>query len=97
MPFTACDFLHMCWDRRAPEEVPDEVVFADVIREKIDARALVFVAPFTIAAAVVGGAEIGSESIKMRAAEHIRLPNRARRDSNGGDGGVEFCVRSGEE
>ena len=33
----------------------------------------------------------------MAAPEHVALPHRARRDSDGGDGGVEFCVRGGEE
>lgn len=33
----------------------------------------------------------------MRATEHVRFSDYAGRDGDGGDGGVEFRVRGGEE
>ena len=65
---------------RFPEEVADEVVLADVIREEIYAGAL------------SGGVGLG-QSVEVRAAEHVAFADSAGRDGGGGDGGVEFRVR----
>ena len=55
MAFAACGLLDMGGDWRAPEEIADEVVFADVVGEEIDTWVVVFVASFPFGGAVLGG------------------------------------------
>ena len=66
-----------------PEEVADQMVFADVVGEEVDAWR----------AERVGGGEV----VEVRAAEHVGFADDAGRDEDGVDGCVEFRVRGGEE
>lgn len=67
-----------------PEEVPDEMVLADIEAEEIDPRR-------------VGGVLGGREGVQVRAPEHVRFADDAGRDGDGGYGGVEFGVGGREE
>ena len=66
-----------------PEEVADEVVFADVVGEEVDSGGAVRVR--------------GGEVVEVRAAEHVGFADYAGGDGDGVDGGVEFGVGGGEE
>jgi len=67
-----------------PEEVPDEMVLADIGAEEIDPRR-------------VGGAFGIREGVEVRAPEHVGFADDAGRDGDGGYGGVELGVGGGEE
>ena len=74
------------WDGPFPEEVADEVVFADVLAEEIDSRR------------VLCWRSWGSgQGVEVRATEHVAFPDDAGCDGDGADGGVEFRVRGREE
>ena len=76
----------------APDQVADEVVFADVGREEIDAPA----------AGGLGGGDdwvlVGvGEALEVGFAEHVALAYETGGDADGVDGAVEFGVAGGHE
>jgi hypothetical protein len=75
---------HRRRDGVLPEEVPDEMVLADVGAEEIDPRR-------------VWRTLGGCEGVEVRAPEHVGFADDAGRDCDGGYGGVEFGVGGGEE
>lgn len=75
---------HRWRDGVLPQEVPDEMVLADVGTEEVDPGR-------------VGGVLGGGEGVQVRAPEHVGFADDAGRDGDGGDGGVEFGVGGGEE
>lgn len=74
--------LHACGHWGAPEEGADEVVFADVVGEEIDAGA----------AGGRGGGGGGGQGVEVGAAEHVAFADDAGGDGGGVDAGVEFGV-----
>lgn len=66
---------------RFPEEVSDEMIFADVGGESVDASDFV---------RALGRGR--GKSVEVTAAEHVAFANYAGRDGDGIDAGVEFCV-----
>jgi len=75
---------HRRRDGVLPEEVPDEMVLADIGAEEIDPRR-------------VWRALGVREGVEVRAPEHVGFADDAGRDGDGGYGGVELGVGGGEE
>ena len=75
---------HRSRDGRLPQQVSDQVIFADVMREVVDTGT------------IWRGRRRG-EGVEVRASKHVALTYRAGRDGDGGDGGVVFGVGGGEE
>lgn len=76
-----------------PEQVADEVVFADVAREEVDAAAAVGVVVGAKVRVVLG---VGVP-VEVALAEHVALANDARSDAHGVDGAVKFGMGRGHE
>lgn len=79
-----------------PEQVPDQVVLADVGGEVIEARLLLLLRGHAGGAAGAGERG-GGEQVQVRAAEHVGFADDAGGDGDGVDGRVEFGVRGREE
>ena len=74
------------WDGAFPEEVADEVVFADVLAEEIDPGRV-----------FRGRCRGSGQGVEVGATEHVAFADDAGGDRDGVDGGVELRVRGREE
>lgn len=102
-----------CGERGAPEEVADQVVFADVVREEIDAFArvrsggveeLFELMLLGLCLVRMSGGLLwlvfwvaACEQVEVRAPEHVGFAEQAGGDGDGVDGRVEFGVGGGHE